>query len=116
MRLLIDGCVAAYCARALAAAGHDVERVSDWSADPGDSAILARAVSEGRTLVTLDRDMPALAILGGARHAGILRLVEARPERQAMLAVEAIARYGAELERGAIVTAELTRTRLRRPE
>ena len=74
MRLLIDGCVAANCARALAAAGHDVERVSDWSADPGDSAILARAVSEGRTLVTLDRDMPALAILGVIIYAATVEL------------------------------------------
>jgi hypothetical protein len=45
------------------AAGHDVIWAGDWSDDPGDEAILARASEERRVLVTLDKDFGELAIV-----------------------------------------------------
>ena len=48
----------------LIAAGHDVVTVADiWSDDPGDETILAYAHSEGRVVVTRDKDFGELAIL-----------------------------------------------------
>lgn len=48
----------------LEAAGHDVVWVGDWDRDPGDREILFQARSEGRILVTLDKDFGELAIEG----------------------------------------------------
>jgi predicted nuclease of predicted toxin-antitoxin system len=61
VRLLLDTCLSAGAATVLRAAGHDVEHAGDWSEDPGDQEILARARSDGRVLVTLDRDFGELA-------------------------------------------------------
>jgi len=49
-------------------------------------------------------------------HHGIVRLVALRAERQAVAAVEALAKYSAELASGAIVTIEPSRVRVRPSE
>lgn len=64
-------------------AGHDTVWAGDWPKDPGDREILARACAEDRVLVTLDKDFGELAILHGAAHCGILRLVNIAARQQA---------------------------------
>jgi predicted nuclease of predicted toxin-antitoxin system len=76
MNLLLDTCVWGGAIRELEAAGHNVEWTGQWEQDPGDAEILARAYSERRILVTLDKDFGELAIVRGLPHSGILRLVE----------------------------------------
>ena len=56
MKVLLDTCVWGGARIPLTEAGHDVVLAGDWSEDPGDVAILARAGAEGRVLVTLDKD------------------------------------------------------------
>lgn len=99
----------------LRAAGHDVIWSGDWPADPGDEEILARALAEGRILVTLDKDFGELAILRGLPHAGILRLVGLSALQQAEVTVQVVEAHAADLAAGAIITAEAGRLRVRVP-
>ncbi len=115
MRLLLDTCVSSQARVTLAGLGHDVDHTSDWPSDPGDEAILAFAFETQRVLITLDKDFGELAVALGRPHAGILRLVDVRAIEQGPYCVTALAKYGAELARGAIITVEPTRVRVRPP-
>ncbi len=66
--------------------------------------------------MTLDKDFGELAIVRGVRHSGIVRLVEVRARDQGRATAKILARYGRELEAGAIVTAEPGRVRVRTEE
>lgn len=113
MRVLVDACVAASAAATLREAGHAVESVVDWTSDPGDAAVLEHAAAEEQIVVTLDKDFGELAIVRQIPHAGIIRLVDCPAAQQGERALAVLARYADELQRGAIVTAEAGRTRVR---
>ena len=115
MKLLLDTCVWGGAREELAAAGHDVVWAGDWSKDPGDEEILGLAYHERRVLVTLDKDFGELAIVYGKPHSGIVRLVDIGARQQAALCLHVLTVHGAELEAGAIVTAETSRLRIRPP-
>lgn len=85
----------------------------DWPSDPGNHEILSRAFAERRILVTLDKDFGELAIFHGQAHAGIVRLVGVAARRQSVVCLHVLSAYAAELEAGAIVTAEPGRLRIR---
>lgn len=114
MKVLLDACIAGKARDALRAAGHDVVWAGDWSEDPGDEAILARAHGEGRVLITLDKDFGELAVLEGLPHCGIVRLVNLRSAQQGPASVEILRRYAEDLKAAAIITAESGRVRIRR--
>lgn len=116
MKLLLDTCVWGGVQTELVAAGYDVVWTGDWSEDPGDEEILATAYSEGRILVTLDKDFGELAIVRGTAHCGILRLVNLSTRQQATVCLRVLELYGNELASGAIITAELGRVRIRPPD
>jgi predicted nuclease of predicted toxin-antitoxin system len=97
----------------LAAAGHDAAWVGDWSADPGDEAILEAARRESRILVTLDKDFGELAVAFGQPHGGIVRLVDIHPRDQGAACERVLARHADELAAGAIATVTRDRVRLR---
>jgi len=97
----------------LAVDGHDVVAVADLPSDPGDEAILARAISERRTLITQDKDFGEMVVRGARKHFGILRLVGFSSRRQAGVCRLALAHYERELIEGAIVTVEPGRVRVR---
>lgn len=113
MRVLIDSCVAGSVPAALAAAGHEVECVADWPADPGDTTILARARNAGQIILTLDKDFGELVVVRRQAHSGIVRLVGFATAQQAPASVAVLKRYASELIGGALVTAEPGRTRVR---
>lgn len=115
MKILLDSCVWGRARDALASLGHDVVWAGDWPADPGDEQILAHAHSEGRVLVTLDKDFGELAILHGAAHCGIVRLVGISARQQAAVCHQVLSVHGSELLAGAILTAEAGRLRIRLP-
>ncbi|HNU10979.1 MAG TPA: DUF5615 family PIN-like protein [Rubrivivax sp.] len=115
MRLLLDSCVSGRLKVVLQEAGHDVEWCGDWPQDPGDEAVLVHAHSEGRVLVTLDKDFGELAIVKGQPHAGIVRLVGLGLALQGPILLEVIRKHGEGLERGSIITASADRLRVRRP-
>jgi predicted nuclease of predicted toxin-antitoxin system len=54
MRFLIDRCAGHRLAEWLRSQGHDVLESPALGPDPGDRALLERAASEGRILVTID--------------------------------------------------------------
>ncbi len=113
MKLLLDTCVWGGAIETLEAAGHDVIWAGAWDVDPGDDEILARAHQEGRVLVTLDKNFGELAVVRGHPHAGIVRLVNWSAFQQASICLTVLARYGTELQTGAIVTVDPSRVRVR---
>ena len=115
MKILLDSCVWGGVCQSLTNAGHDVVWCGDWDRDPGDDEILAQAYQAGRVLVTLDKDFGTLALLYGRPHAGILRLVNLSTQQQAAVCHRVLSLYGAVLQTGAIITAELERVRIRQP-
>ncbi|MBI1187337.1 MAG: hypothetical protein GC206_08425 [Alphaproteobacteria bacterium] len=104
MKLLIDSCTPASVTGRLRADGHDVATVAERGLDPGDTAILETAATEGRTIVTIDADFGALVFRDQARHAGVLRLRQATPAVMAERASALIAAHDGELSDGAFVT------------
>lgn len=101
MKVVIDSCMAGSVAAATSAAGHEVECVADWPADPGDAAILLHALNAGQVVLTLDKDFGELAVVRGHAHAGIVRLVGFTTAQQGPASVAALDRYGTELSGGA---------------
>ena len=115
MKLLLDTCVWGGAKAELLAAGHDVLWTGDLAQDPGDEDLLAQAHREQRVLITLDKDFGELAIRRSLPHSGIVRLVNIGARQQGAVCQHVLARYGDELTRGAIVTVEAGRVRIRPP-
>jgi predicted nuclease of predicted toxin-antitoxin system len=116
MKLLLDSCISGKAAEELRAAGHDVVWTGDWPQDPGDEEILARAHSERRILITLDKDFGELAIVRGLPHSGMLRIANFSARAQASVVQQVLDQHGSELQGGAVVTAEPGRVRIRPPD
>lgn len=113
MKVLLDACISESTIQPLREAGHDVEWVGSWNRDPGDREILEYAFRNRQILITLDKDFGELAIVHGVDHFGIVRIVGPSVAEQASVSRQVLERYGIELQRGAIVTAEVTRMRIR---
>jgi predicted nuclease of predicted toxin-antitoxin system len=116
VKLLLDTCVWGGAAEPLRLSGHDVVWSGDWDEDPGDEEILSLAHAEGRILVTLDKDFGELAIVRGSQHCGILRVAGFAAHQQAAVIGDVLSLHGAELQSGAVVTAQPGRLRIRPPE
>lgn len=116
MKILLDSCVSGNLQAPLEEAGYDVQWTGDWPVDPGDDQILAYAYRERRILVTLDKDFGALAIRDGQPHAGIVCLVNLSLRDQAAVCQQIFQKYGADLSRGAIITADQNKLRIRQPD
>ena len=113
MRVLLDACVWGGAKSQLTEAGHDVVWVGDWDEDPGDDTILGRAHAENRVLVTLDKDFGEMAVVREVAHSGIVRIVGISARRQGDVCLRVLERYGAELAKGALVTVDAHRVRIR---
>jgi predicted nuclease of predicted toxin-antitoxin system len=113
MKLLLDTCVWGKAKTELSLAGHDVIWGGDWESDPGDAEILSMARSDGRVLITLDKDFGELAVVRRIPHCGILRLVNIPARSQAKFCLKILAKYGGDLEDGAIITSDGERVRIR---
>jgi predicted nuclease of predicted toxin-antitoxin system len=106
VRILADTNIVMQAVRALRAAGHDVAYVAERSSDPGDSALLAEAVEQGRVFISKDRDIGALVHRDRQAHLGVLLLDDlgdAAGETQ--LIVAALASHGERLVAGAFLRA-----------
>lgn len=113
MKVVLDSCVWGGAASAITAAGHEVEWVGNWPTDPGDEKILAHSAANGAVLVTIDKDFGELAVVRGIPHAGIIRVVGFAARDQGPACASVLARYGEELQAGALVTVERARIRIR---
>jgi predicted nuclease of predicted toxin-antitoxin system len=106
VRFLADSNIVAQAVRAPRAAGHDVVYVGDRTADPGDHALLAEAVADGRVFLTKDHDIGALVHRDRQPHSGVLLvddLGDAGAETRTILA--AIASHQDRLAAGAFLWA-----------
>jgi predicted nuclease of predicted toxin-antitoxin system len=113
MKILLDTCVWGGAVLSLSEAGHDVLWTGDRAKDPGDEAILAEAHRDGRVLVTLDKDFGELVFLHRLPHPGIVRLVGFASREQTPACLSVLEAYAEELRRGALITAEPGRVRIR---
>jgi len=82
-------------------------------ADPGDEPILRRALSEGRVLITLDKDFGTLAVVARKAHSGIVRMRQTRTKDLVTVCLRALAFFSEELAAGAFVVATPKRIRAR---
>ena len=74
MRFLVDECTGPPVARWLREEGHDVFSVYEQARGIDDDAVVARAVSEHRIIVTNDKDFGEKVYRDGQIHAGIVLL------------------------------------------
>ncbi|MBI4646995.1 MAG: DUF5615 family PIN-like protein [Bacteroidia bacterium] len=116
MKILLDTCVWGGAKKELEIAGYNVIWVGDWEVDPGDDEILAYAYKEERILITIDKDFGELAIVKGASHCGILRLVNFSSKKQGSICLHILNSHGKDLQKGALITAQPGLIRIRLSE
>lgn len=114
MRFLVDSCAGRSLAEWLRGEGHDVVRVTDDGADPGDAAVLDRASREWRVLITMDKDFGVLVHRDGLPHAGIIRLPHSTIAGRIAMIRQLLASHDEADLSGRIVTIRGTRVRFGR--
>lgn len=117
MRFLIDNALSPLLAAGINAAGHEATHVRELGMQQAyDEAIMRLAASEDRVVVSADTDFGTLAAFHQARLPSIIlfrRGSPRRPEAQARLLLANLASCEADLRRGAIVTFQAGRLRVR---
>ena len=91
MRLLADENIPLAAVHALRAAGHDTAAIAEDSPGMSDGAVLERALTENRILLTFDRDFGALVYRSGATVPPgviLLRIPPRTPEEPAQMVVQ----------------------------
>ena len=74
MKFIVDESSGAAVAEYLRSMGHNVLAVAEVLSQANDQDILARAVNEGRIVVTNDKDFGELMFRSGQAHNGVLLL------------------------------------------
>jgi len=115
VKFLVDRCAGRRLAEWLRAQDHDVLESRELGADPGDEALLALAVREGRVLVTMDKDFGDLVFARGAAHAGMIRLPDVPVARRILLISQVLADISQSDLEQSIVTVGDNRIRVSRP-
>jgi predicted nuclease of predicted toxin-antitoxin system len=116
LKVLLDTGISHKHIAILASAGIDAV----WAGTPedlGDAAILLQAVTECRTLITLDKDFGELVICNGTSHKGIVRITDGyKSSEHPQIIIETLQLYWQELLSGAIITVMKGRPlRIRKP-
>jgi len=114
VRLLVDACMSRRLFEAMASAGHDTFWVRDWEPAAPDTKIIVRARDEARTIITLDRDIPALVLRSGLPNPSVLQLVRLPTATQIPAALQAIRIHEEDFSSGALVTVSPRTIRVRR--
>jgi predicted nuclease of predicted toxin-antitoxin system len=113
MQILADESCARPVIQALRLAGHDVVSIAEVAPGTSDEAVLARAVTEKRILITEDRDFGELIYAQGNPSPGVILIRFQGPSSTAKMAaiVETVAILGTRLL-GAFVVVEPGRLRV----
>lgn len=117
MKLLLDQGLARSTASLLREAGIDTIHVGEIEySTADDAAILRKALDEGRTLVTMDSDFHALLAVSGATAPSVVHIrTEGLRAKEAARVINAVLELcGEDLDRGAMVTVQSGRIRVRR--
>jgi predicted nuclease of predicted toxin-antitoxin system len=113
VRFLADESCDLTAVRALREAGHEVTAIAELSPAAPDDAVLHLARSEGRILLTEDKDFGLLAYAGGQQTAGVV-LIRFPADARSQLGqavVNMVAKLGESLT-GAFVVIEPGRARI----
>lgn len=117
MKLLVDNALSPDVASALRDAGYDAVHVRERRLQEAeDGPILEIAANEHRVLISADTDFSAILAEGRRTSPSVVQFrrgTERQPERQAALLISNLPTLQEDLERGAIVTIEQHRIRLR---
>lgn len=100
MRFVVDESTGVSVVEYLRSVGHDVLAVAEAMPQADDQDILGRAVSEGRIVVTNDKDFGELIYRSGYEHCGVLllRLRDESPSSRVRVVKAVLAQYGDRLE------------------
>ena len=116
LRFLVDMNLSPAWVAALRAGGHEAEHWSDIG-DPKatDALIMSVAAEQGAVELTNDLDFGSILAAAGSSGPSVIqiRAADLRPSSLGEVVLLAIERVGDELARGALVTVEPGRTRLR---
>ena len=74
MQFIVDESTGAAVAEFLQSSGYDVLAITESMPQADDATILARAVADGRIVITNDKDFGELVFRGRQTHPGILLL------------------------------------------
>lgn len=116
MKLLIDESLQHDLARILTEAGHDAVHVVDLGLRGAtDDEVLSRAEADARIVVTADTDFGTLLALSGAPgpSVALLRRAGRRAADRARALLTVLVLVDEQLSRGAVVTVEQARLRVR---
>ena len=116
MRFLLDNSLSPRMVERLAAAGHDAVHVRDLGlAEANDASIFAAAARDHRILVAQDADFAMIVALGQETHPSLIlfRCRVKSPDDLSRILVANLAILQADLDRGAIVTFDDARIRVR---
>ena len=116
MRWLLDQGLPRGAAACLNSAGHDAIHVGDIGmAAAADAAILAYAVRESRTVVTLDADFHALMALSGTALPSVIRIREEglRSRELAELLLRVFGQFKIQLGHGCLLSVRAGHARFR---
>jgi len=115
MRILADESVDMAVVRALRAAGHDVTAIAEIDPAIADEVVLARAIDDGRLLLSEDKDFGRFAAAERDLYGVVLLRFEARARGLIVQAtVDLIANHGERLA-GSFVVLEPGRVRFHQP-
>lgn len=117
MRFLADMGISVTTVRALRQRGHDAVHAGELGLDrEPDNAVLQRARTEGRIVLTFDLDFGDLLAAGGQTLPSVIvfRLQDETPASVTPRLMRVIAERQTELSSGAIIVVEESRYRLRR--
>jgi predicted nuclease of predicted toxin-antitoxin system len=116
LRFLIDNALSPILADGLRSAGHEAIHIRDYGMQSAtDEAVLARAVTEGRILVSADTDFGTLLVLGQVKAPSVIlfRRAPRKPHAQLNLLLSNLPVLVEPLAKGSIVVLEQARIRIR---
>lgn len=116
MRFLVDMCMDVRVAEWLRSAGHDAVHLREQGLQRlPNGEIFSKATAEGRTVVTFDLDFGEIAALSCSERTSVIvfRLQNTRHEHVVARLSAVLAESSAALERGAVISVEEDRHRVR---
>lgn len=116
MRFLIDNALSPLLAEGLRSAGHEAVHIRDYGMQSAtDDAVLTRAATENRILVSADADFGTLLVVNQTKGPSVIlfRRAPRKPEAQLDLLLLNLPVIAEPLAKGSVVVIERTRIRVR---
>ncbi len=110
MKFLVDECVGTMVAKWLKENNHDAVSIYDGTCGIDDNAVLGKAFSEGRILVTSDKDFGEMIFKSKKQHCGVLllRLIDEKPMNKIQVFERVLQNHHSDLLDNFVVATEKT--------